>query len=97
MRTISAEISRQQIGKELMFQHEQTLVGAEDLIFQLLQLRRDVAFAGGQGLLAGEGIGHRVSVGAADLDIVAEHLIEADLQLGDAGLLPLVWLPDLDR
>ena len=78
---------RQQIGEKLMFQDEQTLIGAEDFIFQLFQFRRDVAFAGGQGLLAGEGIRHRVSVGAADLDVVAEHLIKADLQLGDAGLL----------
>ena len=62
-----------------MFQDEQTLIGTEDFIFQLFQFRRDIAFAGGQGLLAGEGIRHRVSVGAADLDVVAEHLIKADL------------------
>ena len=45
-----------------------------------------------QCLLAGEGIGHRVGVGAADLDIVAEHLVEADFQLGDAGFLAVAGL-----
>ena len=58
MRTIWSEISVQQIGEKLMFQDEQTLIGAEDFILQLFQFRRDVAFAGGQGLLADEGIRH---------------------------------------
>ena len=34
---------RQQIGKKLMLQHQQPLVRAQDLVLQLLQLRRDVA------------------------------------------------------
>ena len=83
---------RKQVGKQLVFQNQQALVCAEDLIFQLLQFGRDVALARRQRLLAGEGIGHRVGVGAADLDIVAEHLVEADLQLGDAGLLAVACL-----
>ena len=84
--------ARQQVGKQLVFQNQQTLVCAEDLIFQLLQLGRDVALPRRQRLLAGEGIGHRVSVGAADLNVVAEHLVEADLQLGDAGFLAVAGL-----
>ena len=71
-----------------MFQHQQPLVGAEDLVFQLLEFGGDVPFAGGQGLFAGEAVRHAAHIAAADLDVIAEHLVEADLQLGDAGLLP---------
>ena len=83
---------REQVGKQLVLQNQQPLVGAEDLVFQLFQFRGDVPLAGGQGLLAGKGIRHAVGVRAADLDVVAEHLVEADLQLGDAGLLPQAGL-----
>ena len=79
----------EQVGKQLVLQNQQPLVGAEDLVFQLFQFRGDVPLAGGQGLLAGKGIRHAVGVRAADLDVVAEHLVEADLQLGDAGLVHL--------
>ena len=37
MRTIWSEISVQQIVEKLVFQDEQTLVGAQDLVFQLFQ------------------------------------------------------------
>ena len=60
----------------------------KDLAFQLLQLLCDVTLAGGEGLLADVGLRHKVLVGVAHLDEVAEHMVIADLQLGDASLLP---------
>ena len=75
-----------------MLEDQQALVRAENFIFEFFQLGRDIAFTGRQGLLAGEGIRHRIGVGTADLNVVAEHFIEADLQLGDAGLLTVAGL-----
>ena len=70
-----------------MFEDEQPLIRAEDLIFQLFQFGRDVAFTRRQRLLAGKSIRYGVRVRAADLDVIAKHLVEADFQLRDAGFL----------
>ena len=78
---------REQVSEQLMFEDEQPLIRAEDLIFQLFQFGRDVAFTRRQRLLAGKSIGYGVRVRAADLDVIAEHLVEADFQLRDAGFL----------
>ena len=78
----------QQLVKQAAFQRDKTLVCAKDLAFQLLQFLRDVPLAGGKGLLADIGLRYKVFVGVAHLDEVAEHMVIADLQLGDAGLLP---------
>ena len=61
---------------------------AKDLAFQFLQLLRDVPLAGGKGLLADIGLRHKIFVGVAHLDEVAEHMIIPNFQFGDAGLLP---------
>ena len=61
---------------------------AKNFAFQLLQFLRDVTLAGGEGLLADVGLRHKVFVGVAHLDEVAEHMVIANFQLGDAGLLP---------
>ena len=78
----------QQFVKQAAFQRDKTLVCAKDLAFQLLQLLCDVPLAGGEGLLADIGLRHKVLVGVAHLDEVAEHMVIADLQLWDACLLP---------
>ena len=78
----------QQFVKQAALQRDEPLVCAKDLAFQLLQLLRDVPLAGGEGLLADIGLRHKVFVGVAHLDEVAEHMVIADLQLGDACLLP---------
>ena len=78
----------QQFIKQAAFQRDEPLVRAKDLAFQLLQLLRDVPLAGGEGLLADVGLRHKVFVGVAHLDEIAEHMVIADLQLWDAGLLP---------
>ncbi len=58
MRTSWAEVS-QQLGKKLVFQRDEALVGAEDLVFQLFEFRGDVALAAGQRLLADVGLRHQ--------------------------------------
>ena len=78
----------QQFVKQAAFQRDEPLVRAKDLAFQLLQLLRDVTLAGGEGLLADIGLRHKVFVGVAHLDEVAEHMVIANFQLGNAGLLP---------
>ena len=77
----------QQVGKQLVFQYQQALVCAKDLVFQLFQFRGNVALPCCQGLLADKGIRYAGRIAAADLNIVAEHFIETYFQLGDAGLL----------
>ena len=78
----------QQFVKQAAFQRDEPLVCAKDLAFQLLQLLRDVTFAGGEGLLADVGLRHKVLVGVAYLNKVAKHMVIADFQLWNAGLLP---------
>ena len=82
----------EQFGEELVFQRDEPLVRAQNLAFQLFQLLRDVAFAGGEGLFADVGLRHHAFIGVADLDEVAENVVVADFQLGDAGLLPQTGL-----
>ena len=68
----------QQFVEQAALQRDKTLVRAKDLAFQLLQLLRDVALAGGEGLLADIGLRHKVFVGVADLDEVAEYMVIAN-------------------
>ena len=64
---------------------DDALVGAEDLLFVLLERRRDEALAAGNRLLAVVVRRHAAEVRLRDLDVVAEHAVVADLELGDAG------------
>ena len=81
-----------QLQKELVLQLLEAFFGAQYLGLVLLQVRGDVALAIGQGLLADVVRGHPAQIGLADLDIVPEDLVEADLERGDAGALALVGL-----
>ena len=65
---------------------------AEDFFLVFLQLRRDVALGILERLLALVIGGNLAGVGVGDLDVVAEDLIEADLQTGDAGAANFVGL-----
>ena len=58
----------------------------------LLQLGCDVALRPDERLLALVVGGHRLAVRVADLDVVPEHLVVADLQGRDAGTLALAGL-----
>lgn len=77
----------QQLLKEFALQHQQPLAGAQDLVFQVFQILGDVALGIGQRLLAHKVRGHLIGEGFADLDVIAEHPVEAHLQGADAGLL----------
>ena len=92
---ISTALERgQRIGSTLAQGREQrqllgadAVLGAQRLVLVLLQLGRDVALGADQRLLADEVRRHLVAVGLADLDVVAEDLVVADLQLGQATAL----------
>src|SRR5690606_3935003 len=65
------------------------LLGIQDPALVLLELRGYVAFGVHQRLLALVVGGHRADVRAAHLNVVAEDLVEADLERLDPGPLPL--------
>ncbi len=74
-----------QRGKKLIFQRGHPLGGGENLPLQVLQLLGDIPLAVCGGLLADVAFGDLVDHGLADLDVIAEHLVEANLQGPDAG------------
>ena len=78
--------------KEPVFQLQPFVLGAGDLFLEFLELRGDEAFGVDQGLLADEVLGHMGQLAAADFDIVAEDLVEADLEVANAGARPLAGL-----
>jgi hypothetical protein len=81
--------SLQQLLVEGLFACQGALAGAQHLVLEALQLRRDVALGALQRLSALVVVGHPVGVAAADLDVVAVHAVVADLERGDAGALAL--------
>ena len=78
-----------QLGKNLVFQGGEPVLGGKYLVFQFFQLLGDVAFTVGKGLLADIVCGHLIHKGLGNLDVVAENPVEAHPQGADAGLLPL--------
>ncbi len=58
----------------------------------LLQVRRDIAFAVGGGLLAHVVVRHVAEIGLRDLDVVAEDGVVADFERVDAGAFALACL-----
>ena len=77
----------QDLCKKLMFQRVQAFACAQNFVFEFLQLLRDISLAAGKGLLADKALGHLVFIRIADFNVIAEHPVEADLQLGNAGFL----------
>ena len=80
MRGASAATRGAQRLEQLDFALDDPLVGAEHLLFVLLQRRRDEALAAGDGLLAVVVGRHAGEVRLRDLDVVAEHAVVADLE-----------------
>ena len=66
--------------------------GVQDQGLVLLELGHDVPLRVDQGLTADVILWHLGEVGLADLDVVAEHVVIADLQASDARPLPLFLL-----
>ena len=80
------------IEEELVFELARAFLCAEDFRLHLLQLGRDEALGVGQGLLARVVGGDGGEIGGADLDVVAEDLVVADLERLDAGAFLLAAL-----
>lgn len=71
--------------EELGLPGRDPLVSLQDLLLVLLQLGRHEALATHDRLLALVVRRHQAEVGLADLDVVAEDPVEADLERGNPG------------
>ena len=78
--------------EQFVLQLLRLLVGREHLLLVFLQLGRDVALGVLHRLLADVLRGDLLAVRVGDLDVVAEDLVEADLERGDARPLALLGL-----
>jgi hypothetical protein len=72
-----------------LFQRQRAFVGGQRLVFEGLELGRDVALGVLQGLPAAVVVGHLFGVGVGDLDVEAMHLVVLDLEVGDAAAFAL--------
>src|SRR4029077_16895204 len=75
------------LAEECLLAGDHCALRVENQRLLLLELGRDIALAVDERLLAHVLPRDRLPVRVADLDVVAEHLIEADLQRADAGPL----------
>ena len=75
--------------EKLLFERQDLLFGVQHLALVVLQLGRGEALRVGQRLLALVIRGCQVQVGARDLDVVAEDVVEPHLERPDARALPL--------
>src|ERR1700709_2217102 len=79
---------------------ERVRAGLPDLKRELVQRRGVEAGDAGERLAVGEAAvraHQRVGMFGADLDMIAEHAIVADLEAGDAGLVAVARLERSDR
>ena len=74
---------------EQLFAGQRAFLGGQRLVLEGLQFRRDVALGVLQRLAAAVIVGNLVDMGVRDLDVEAMHLVELDLEAGDAGALAL--------
>ena len=84
--------TQNQVVEELGFERQDTVFGAQNLLFIFLQFLRDVALGLCQCLLAHPVGRHLVLVRIAHLQIVAKHIVVTYLQRRDARLLSLAFL-----
>src|SRR5438270_4413572 len=85
-----------ELAEEDLLTGDHRALRVEDEGFLLFQLRRDVALAIDQRLLAHVLGGDRLAVGMTDLDVVAEHLVEAHLERPNATSLAFMLLQGTD-
>ena len=81
-----------QVGKQLLLQRQYLVLCTQYLLFIFLQLLRDVALCLCQRLLAHPLLRHLVLIRVAHLQVVAEDVVVAYLQRGDARLGGLTLL-----
>jgi hypothetical protein len=60
------------LGEDLPFERRELLLGVEDLLLVLLQLRGDIALGVAEGLLPDVVLGDTIAVGVGDLQVVTE-------------------------
>ena len=75
--------------EQLVFEHDETVFCAEDLLFHLLELRRNVPLGIRQRLLALILIRHLRQIGLCDLNIVPEHAVVTHAEGFDLRALAL--------
>jgi hypothetical protein len=73
-----------ELAEQPRLQRQDPVLGVQGLRLPLLQLGRDVPFGVGQRLLPLVVGGHPVEVRPRDLEVVAEDLVESDLERRDA-------------
>ena len=83
--------------EQLELARQNPLVGAEHLIFVVLERGRDEALAAGNRLLARVVGRHRAEVRFRHLDVVPEHAVVPDLERRDARARPLGFFHGGDR
>ena len=81
-----------ELRKKRLLPRDDRPVGVEHQALLFLQLGRDVTLAVDQGLLAHVFGRHRLAIGMTDFEVVAEDLIEADLERANRGALTLPLL-----
>ena len=79
-------------GEELSLERENLVLGVEHFALVILQFGSGEAFGVGQRLLALVIGGRQMLIRARDLDVVAEDVVEAHLEGGDARALALAGL-----
>ena len=80
------------LNKHIIFQSGQAFLCTEHCAFELLELIGDVSFTVCERLLANVIFRDSVRVGTGNLDIVAEHTIITDFQLGNTGFFAFLLL-----
>ena len=81
-----------QFGKEACFEFKNAVLRAQYLVFILLQLLRDVAFSLCKRLLSNPRLRHLVLIRIAHLDVVAKHVVKANLEAWNARSVTLALL-----
>ena len=82
----SASTAAAELVEQLELEGQRALGGARDLALQLGQLPGAVAGGARHALALDEMLGHLGAMGRGHLDVVAEHVVVADLERADAGL-----------
>ena len=81
-----------QLHEQLILQTCQPVFGRQNGVFQLFQFFGNIAFAGGERLLADVAAWHERELTLGNFNIVAEHAVIAHAQVPDAGLFLLARL-----
>ena len=85
-----------ELAEEGVLARDHRTLRVEDQCLIFLELGRDVALAVDERLLAHVLGGDRLAIGVADLEVIAEHLVESDFERSDARPLAFVLFQGAD-